>query len=141
MCITSLYIRFSIYRIYFYVHHMIQCTVVLLLLEVIIFCSVAAVTPRHAGSATCLLDEAICCFRVGGCSFGQSGPGDFRLCHDEKRFSHEFVVEFAIDEPMRLILNFWPIQNLSFRAFTFLRYLFDHLHFFSNLYFFYIVIL
>lgn len=66
MCITSLYIYAFLYiYIYFYVRRMMQCTVVELLLEVIIFCPVATVTPRHAGSATCLLDEAICCFRVG----------------------------------------------------------------------------
>lgn len=84
-CVLRHCIYAFLYTVYFYVHRMMQCTVVLLLLEVIIFCPVAAVTPRHAGSATCLLDEAICCFRVGGCSFGQSGPGDFPLCH-EKRF-------------------------------------------------------
>jgi len=80
-----------------------------------------------------MLDEAICCFRIGGCFYGQSGPGDFRLCHDEKRFSYELVLNLrsTIEILLNLLVELTRNPFVFFFYVTFSLYLATYMVFIS----------
>lgn len=104
VCVLRLCVFIYIVYIYIFYVHMMQCAVVELLLEVIIFCFVATVTPRHATTTT-PAPQPVCYVRRGNLLlpsrrllFRTKRTGRFSPVSRWEAFLTRTRVEFAIND-------------------------------------------